>query len=504
MSEDIGLKLSLLDELERQRIYHRDRNRDQFIPGEPTKTPFAQQLAFFKCDAFIKMARCGNRAGKTFSTMRDLAWKLMRNHPYNKKWREHYDSSKPKEFWGIGPDYTFCNEVMWDKYLSKFIPEWYYTDPVLNKPMIDKTNQGNIDTVTFRNGDQLKFKSYDQNLTSLMGKAIHHVTLDEMPRNVKLIGEIITRTLDLDGEVSLGFTPLNPVEEIEKFIEENKKVIVFQWSLRDNPHFRDEPERLQRALDAWKHLPKGERESRETGEWYREHAHGRVFAGLDLDVVPDFPIPPYWRQVRFTDPAARVTGLALFAEDPDSGIWYCHKGVELEWKDQRAKAETIVDEIEKYKPYPEFVYTLSRYDNHEAWFGAYAAAVGFTPCILKNREQAQMGLRTVIAEGRLKFFAKGAALAVKQFGEYHYKDNGTINKVNDHVLDCVMYFSREIPSPVSKKFHNMNWTEKHELWANHLKRQEDANRISQNDSSRNIPRFSRSGSLASLRSRGSR
>jgi phage terminase large subunit-like protein len=260
---------------------------------------------------------------------------------------------------------------MWDRYLSKFIPEWYYHDPLTNKPMIEKTNQGNIDCIRFRNGDSLKFKSYDQNLASLMGKAVDHVTLDEMPRNVKLIGELITRTLDLDGEVVLGFTPLNPVEEIEKLIEENKKIVVFQWSLRDNPHYKENPERLQRALDAWKHLPKGERESREAGEWYRERFHGRVFAGLELDMVDDFEIPFHWRQVRFSDPAARVTGLAIFAEDPDTSIWYCHTGIEIEWKDQRAKAEEIVREIERRKPYPEFTYYLSRYDNHEAWFGAY-------------------------------------------------------------------------------------------------------------------------------------
>lgn len=57
----------------------------------------------------------------------------------------------------------------------------------------------------------------------------------------------------------------------------------------------------------------------------------------------------------------------------------------------------------------------------------------------------------MVAPGKLKFFKRGGALAVAQMKDYKRKKDGIgVVKKNDHVLDCVMYFCREVPKPIPR------------------------------------------------------
>jgi hypothetical protein len=81
------------------------------------------------------------------------------------------------------------------------IPAWFIED-------IKKTNQGNLDTILFKNGDVLKCKTYAQQDTTKMGFIVNNVYVDEMPPDVMTITELVVRTFDCDGQISLGFTSL--------------------------------------------------------------------------------------------------------------------------------------------------------------------------------------------------------------------------------------------------------------------------------------------------------
>lgn len=454
-------KIELLYAIQEAKLKQRSKILKTFLPENPSARPFAPQLAFFRDTCLARLIRAGNRGAKTCSAMRDLSWKITRTHPFiykynlygnDKNWHKkigtddferRYFESKPKVFWIVGPTYEFVNSVMWGQYLAAMIPEWYVKE-------IKYTNQRNIESVIFKNGDVLKCKTYSQSDTTKMGHAIDEVYIDEMPPDLMAITELIVRTLDKDGGVTLAFTPLVVNDEIKNFLDgmcEEKTMSLHTWSFVDNPHYRDNPERLSRALSAYAHMPENERQARINGNWYYDMPNKAVFEGIEIEIVEDFPIPLSWRQCRVVDPASHVTGMGIFAEDPATGEWYCIKGQEISWGDGTlAKAEDILEEIERHRPHPKFKYYMSLYDNAEAWFGAYGAKFGFRPCMLKNRQEAIMKTRDVTGTKKLKFFRIGAAKAIEQFRNYRFSDDGrNVVKKDDHVIDCVMYFCRQIP-----------------------------------------------------------
>jgi hypothetical protein len=437
-----------MDEL----LAERELNDTLFLPWEPKAIPFMQQLEFLQDTSLTKLARCGNRAAKTFTNMNSLRYKLIRKHPWNRRWRENYSESKPKTFWLAGPNFDFLTEVCWKQYLSRLIPRWYYTDDGLNEMVaIEKDKDKEYVTrVRFRNGDTLEFKTYKQAYLAIMGRAIDHLTVDEMPPSLSVLVELITRCGDRDGEVELGFTPLVENEDIRDWVDNHETLSVHQWAIDDNPVYRDHPDRLARVLSEWKHLPEPEREARRKGEWYyADDGSQRVFENVYPKVVKDFPIPAWWRQVRIADPASRRTGFSILAEDPETGFWYCTVSAEFEWKGQLAKAEQLEVEMDRYNTLG-IKYVYSIYDNAEAWFGAYASK-GWRPCMLKNKELQIQCLRKMMVEGTLMFFEVGAALAVKQIMTYRRRETGVIIKKKDHVVDTLQYFSREVPPRLTQE-----------------------------------------------------
>lgn len=429
-----------------------------FIPWEPKAEPFAKQEEFLRDAHLSKLARCGNRAAKTFTTMRDLSWRIMRKHWYLDKWRcdseEDYMASGGRIFWVVGPTFEFMKETCWDMYLSRFIPEWYYVDDDFVSGLVTRKEKGVdvIDSVKFRNGDKIVFKTYSQDLKTKMGKAVDGVYIDEMPPHLNILVELVTRTLDNDGCFILGFTPVVQNEEIKDYVDKHQSLHVYQWGLVDNPLYRDNPERLERALSEWAHLPEAMRNMRMTGEWYYEIKGERVFENVDPEVVDDFEIPDDWRRARVADPANHRTGTAYFAEDPYDGQWYCVYAEEIEWKGKLARTEDIERVIDSRAPHPEFQYCMSLYDNAEAWFGAHAEGKQgrWRACVQKKKDLLLMLTRDCIVNKRVKFFKQGAAAAIRQIYSYRRKEDGSIHKKKDHIVDCLQYFCREIPAFVQR------------------------------------------------------
>lgn len=485
------LKVKKLKETRRTKI------EDAFIPGEPDAKPFKEQIAFFSDSSFQKLMRCGNRSAKTFSGMRDMSWKIMRNHPYREKWNAEkkgttYERSKRKCFWILAPTYDFVMETIWGMYLKNFIPEWYYTkdDGTLNisyHPGPDKI----IKKITFRNGDTLEFKSYSQTNLSLMGRKIDDAYLDEMPPHPMIISEVITRTLDRDGETTMGFTPLVEHEEIKRVLDDKVKsgvTSLHSWGITANPLYRDNPERLARALNEWSHLPEGERNARIRGDWYYEAKHGKIFKDADIKTVDDFKIPSNWRRACFADPAAKTSGISLFAEDPATNVWYCYKSIELGGKGKRYDGDTIAKEIISLDESPMFVYR--KYDNAEAWFGAspVAQSYGFTPCLHKNVNAAIMECTNKLNEGKIVLFKEACSFLLAQIRDYEWGANGKPKDKNKyHVLDTLMYFSREIPSPKAEILRAKPFSGEHELVLEKARKMHESYKIPEPPVSKSYP-----------------
>ena len=437
-------------------LVDKKKRQDMFIPWESTAVVFDAQKRFLADPAPTKLARCGNRAAKTFTTMRDLAWKVMRRHPYLEKWQrwddKGYMRDGGKTWWVVAPTFEFLRETIWVMYLERFFPRWYYMDDDFVSGLQWKKDKGEeyLERVTFRNGDVVEFKTYSQNLLSKMGRAVSGgVYIDEMPPSLLVLSELVTRTLDHGADFILGFTPVVKVPEIREYVDKHERMSVHQWSLEENPIYRDDPEKLARALAEWKHLPEPLRLARLKGDWYEELPEGiRIFENVTPECVDDFEIPHDWRQVRFSDPASHRTGVIMLAEDPEDGQWYCIKAQEIEWKEKIAKATDIERVIDSLAPHPDFRYFMSVYDNAEAWFGAHTEGkLGrWRPCVhKKSKDRLIVKARECIVEKKVKFFKNGAAALIRQIYQYRRRPDGAIHKKKDHLVDPLQYFCWEMP-----------------------------------------------------------
>jgi hypothetical protein len=437
-----------------------------FCPENPAIVPFDKQLAFLQDEALTKLAQCGNRSAKTFTNMRDLSWRLMRRHPYIPGYMcsdiKEYMDTKPKIFWMSAPDLTFINDTVWKAFLNMFIPQWYYTNDDL-VPMIQTDKVHGVEFVqgvTFRNGDTLAFRSYTQSLLSKMGAKVDGgVWLDEAPKDLKMLTELIVRCLDGDGVMSMGFTPVDVPEDIVEYIEKHKGLSRHRWSMYDNPVFRDNPARLARALAEFEGLDESERHMRIFGDWcYTEEIEpgDPLFENMDPEVVEDFPIPASWRRARFLDPAGHKSGLCIFAEDPkpnEDGTtdWYCELSRTIEWKGKTVKATDIEKEVDDHANIvglPEgYRYFLSVYDNAENWYAAHCEHKRgqWIPCLLKNVERSITSTRNAVSAGRVKFFRFGAAKVISELQKAKRGDDGKPKLKKLHCVDALRYFCEEIP-----------------------------------------------------------
>lgn len=507
MSDDILEKTLKYERLLELRHQKREMLEKAFIPSMPEAVPFQQQIDFFKDKSLQKLLRCGNRAAKTFTSMRDLAWKLMRIHPYREEWNyttamRSYHDSQPKTIWVCAPTYDFIMETIWGMYLSKFIPEWYYQNKE-GSPNIDyvQNDRSKIARITFRNGDRVEFKSYSQSDLAIMGRVVDEIYLDEMPPRPLIISEYVTRTLDVDGSVCLSFTPLVENEEIRAYLDtkvEDGILSLHSWSILANPHYSQNPERLARALAEWDHLPEGEKNARLNGDWYYETRHGKVFSDCLIPTCRDFEVPAHWRRARVVDPAAHLSGCCFFAENPDTGVWYGYLSVQLGTKSTTVDANYIAQEILSYDSND---FCLSIYDNAEAWFGAsdLARQMKFQPCIQKSVNSAIVTTKQRLNEGRIILFETGFGLGLAQLRDYEWGPAGKPkNKHKYHALDCLFYFSRQIPERISSKGLADNFPGESEIALRRLAKQA---KTTQTQVRKVTPTYRPSLRLASRRSR---
>ena len=450
---------SLWEAIETERLY----KDSVFCPEDPTMKPFPKQEAFLRDPSLTKLARCGNRSAKTFTSMRDLSWRVTRRHPYLPQWYcetfEEYLKSPPKVWWVCAPDLTFINDVIWGQFLQQFIAQKYYTTEDLEPMSFTEKVKGKefIQGLKLRNGDEIVFRSYTQSILSKMGASVKGgVYLDEPPPDLTVLTELVVRVLDGDGLFNMSFTPVDLDEDVIDYLEGHPALSTHRWSLMDNPVFRDNPERLARTMAEFAHLPPHKRQLRIYGDYDTEAGDGKVFLfeNLEPETVEDFEVPLSWRRVRVLDPAGHRSGLAIFAEDPstirDDGTsdWYCILARHIEWKGRTVKATDIEAEVDRHSPYETYTYFMSIYDNAESWFAAHAENTNgqWVPCILKKVELSISLMRDRLGEGRVKFFVNGAALAVKELKKAKRNvETGKPMFKKLHALDCVRYFTMMIP-----------------------------------------------------------
>jgi len=247
-----------------------------------------EQSRFHKCLSLFKWLFGGNRSGKTYTNMIDLALLLMDVHPV------HF---QPKGVhWACIESWEQVRSILWEDNLQKFLPSYVYN--------VEYGQQKVPKRVHFKNGHKLEFKAFNQGRELFQGRGIDSIYCDEQCHHdfVGIFNEMQARLLTKAGFLSWGMTPIEPQPDLEERIEDLPDTDeFFKINLNGNRKSQGgyiEDSRIDQMISEW---PEETQTTRIKGEF--ASFHGAVFKTYSRAVhtIKPFRIPKDWRRYRTFD-----------------------------------------------------------------------------------------------------------------------------------------------------------------------------------------------------------
>jgi hypothetical protein len=440
MSKQDKLLASALERL------HAIRKAEAFDPAHIDSLPTTAQQEFFSDFGKYKQywIRAGNQSGKSQCCSRLLTSILLETHPLVAKRRQ--------EDWGSEPLLALVAGRTGKQIEDSLLPKLRsYLEPGTYK----EVRQGNaIQRLELANGNRIVFQSLENpNIARerLMSYVAHITWVDELPPTLDLIREVLVRTQARDGYALFSFTPTVINVAVQKFVDgvslpEGK---MYRFKMLDNPLYSD-PERKAQLLGRYAHMPDHIKSAVFDGDWLT--GDDMVFQfdyGTAVEMPQDYS--PLWRHIESVDPAiSSATGITLWAEKPETGVWYCIlaeylKGVYVPTEIVSAiqyftKTVNVVRRISDYAPW---------YVNTAASMGVHYMTVenknaGRKPELIKGLQQ-QLGSRMKISPHCEKF--------IDEIQECRWSDRGEgriVNHSSFHILDSAQYAADVLPPPEKK------------------------------------------------------
>ena len=437
--------------------------REAFDPTKPDSRPTPAQLEVLQDFGHIpqQWIVTGNQAGKTATCARNLTWFITDSHPY---WK------RPKGWEGEALLALVCGRT------GKQI------EHSLVPRIVGFLEEGTYKVVRVGNitqhiellegpgaGNKIVFQSLEnpnQARERLQSFVAHFCWTDEMPNDVSIIGEILTRLIARNGYFMASFTPLVHNQSIKNMVEgatlpSGKR---YRFRMFDNPVYSS-PERQAEIIQGFAHLSESERNARLFGDWVASSSkvydpeEARVFVP-----VPDH-YSPGWRHVRSVDPAiSSKLGYVLLAEDPSTGHWWVVKAKYIEGiRDPNVLFELVLKE--------DMGYNIMRRvcDPHETWFIGLASAkqmTHVTPYDKSNRRgemiskaQSSLGKTLFIGNWNRELWDE---LTGMQWSETTEGKIANSSKYHQH--DALLYALDCLP-PADKSFVPRTWYQ--EVMDNH-------------------------------------
>ena len=422
------------------------RKREAFDPAHLDSVPTEAQQEFFDDFGEYKQywIRAGNQSGKSQCCSRLLISIMQESHPLIAKRRE--------ENWGSEPLLAIVAGRTGKQIEDSLLPKLRsYLEPGTYK----EVRTGNaIQRLELANGNRIVFQSLENPNVArerLMSYVAHVTWVDELPPTLDLIREVLVRTQARDGYALFSFTPTVINVAVQKFVDsvslpEGK---IYQFKMLDNPLYSD-PKRRDQLLARYAHMPDHIKKAVFNGEWLT--GDDMVFQ-FDYSTMVELPTgySPLWRHIESVDPAiSSATGITLWAEDPDSGIWYCVLAEYL-------KGVYVPTEIvEAIRYFTSKVNVVRRTSDYAPWYVNTAAAMGIHYITVENKNagrkpelikglQQQLGSRMKIAPSCEKF--------IDEIQECRWSDKGEgriINHSSYHILDSAQYAADILPPPEKK------------------------------------------------------
>lgn len=175
----------------------------------------AKQDKFLNDKAKVCAVIAANRSGKTESAV-------------VKSLRHCLKQKQGGNFWMLTESFDAQRLGVQEK-----INEYLKPEDILN---VSYAKRGVYSNITLTNGVFIEFKTYEQGREKLQSAKLIGALFDEEPPE-DIYDEVYTRTMDLNGQCILAFTPLKGMTWSYKKIYSNKggMVSVYNWGMADNP-----------------------------------------------------------------------------------------------------------------------------------------------------------------------------------------------------------------------------------------------------------------------------
>lgn len=423
-----------------------------FDPANPESRPTAtQQLVFDDIDSvFHRYVVAGNQSGKSQLAAREVAWIFTDTHP---TW------SRP-ERWGNEPLLQLClgrttkqiEETLWRK-IKAFLEPGSFKEQYIGGVIQKVTNLKNGNTILF-----LSHHNANEAREKAQSFVAHHVWLDEMPRDVRLVEELHRRIQARNGYFLCTMTPKEVLISLQRMVEKSCETpLAKKYTLHmfDNPIYSEEDK--TRILDSLSSYPEEYRNTILSGAW--ASSEGSVYFFNPDTMIEDPPgYSPAWRHVESVDPALQSKfGFTLWAENPATGVWHCIKAEYL--KDIFVPDQMVKAVIDKTKGY-----NIARRvsDPHESWYINTAAAknVHYVTPWNKNNRKGELikNLQTALKD-KIRI-ASWCTDLIDEFTSCRWSDTAEekiVNAKSYHLLDTAQYFVDCIPKyekiPTASEWH---------------------------------------------------
>lgn len=450
--------LAALDRLERLQ------RQESFDPINPASKPTAAQQQVIEDFGKVKIQiiRSGTQAGKSQTCSRLITWVLTETHPY---WK------RPPE-WGNEPLLAIVAGRTGKQIEESLLPK---IRSFLQPGTFKEIRIGNIiQRLELSNGNRIVFQSLENPSMArerIQSYVAHIAWIDELPPTVDVMDELLRRIQSRNGHFLASFTPLVRNIKVQKFVDSLVEPIAktYRFKMLDNPLYANS-ERQAEIVASMAHLPEHVRNSRLYGDWMSDDNAVYYFNHETMVEQPQ-GYSPMWRHVESVDPASSsALGYTLWAEHPDTGVWYC------------IKAEYIkgifvpTDIVEAVRRLSQNVNIFRRVSDTEPWYVHQAAKMGihYTCVYEKVHRKLQMIKSFQEALGSKIKIAPHCEAIIEEITGARWSDTreGKIASGSDmHLGDSAMYFvdcmpKREAPAPATGSWHQ-------QLYAAHVKRKEN-------------------------------
>lgn len=241
----------------------------------------------------------GNRSGKTIAAFHDVIWQLTGDYP---DW--YLDDMKletPVYSRWIATDYKQGVGGVFQPYFKDLIPK-----SLIKR--VQKTQQGIICKVFWKNGSELELLTDEQDVGIFEGWHGHRLHVDEPCARSRYIASK-RGLIDYGGKSSFSLTPLKEPWIYDELYEQadGNRIFAVTIDIEENPHIPKE------EIDEFKKsLTDDEKEARIHGRF--SHLTGIIYKEFEKDVhiIPDRDIPKNWPTVHLIDPHDRK---------PHANVW---------------------------------------------------------------------------------------------------------------------------------------------------------------------------------------